>query len=68
LGSEGREAFLAGDLRAILQTRRMGDIAQLSWRQRFDIREHFERVKSVVAEANKQNLNRLAAELKKWRE
>jgi hypothetical protein len=30
---------------------------------RFDTREHFERVKSVVAEANEQNLDRLAAEL-----
>jgi uncharacterized protein YndB with AHSA1/START domain len=36
---------------------------RLSWRQRFDIREHFEQVKSVVAEANEQNLDRLAAEL-----
>ena len=38
---------------------------QLTWRQRFDTREHFERVKSVVAEANEQNLDRLEAELKK---
>jgi uncharacterized protein YndB with AHSA1/START domain len=38
---------------------------RLSWCQRFDTREHFERVKSVVAEANEQNLDRLAAELKK---
>ena len=37
---------------------------RLSWHQRFDTREHFERVKSVVAEANEQNLDRLAAELK----
>ena len=37
---------------------------RLSWRQRFDTREHFERVKSVVVEANEQNLDRLAAELK----
>jgi uncharacterized protein YndB with AHSA1/START domain len=36
---------------------------RLSWRQRFDTREHFEQVKSVVAEANEQNLDRLAAEL-----
>jgi uncharacterized protein YndB with AHSA1/START domain len=36
---------------------------RLSWRQRFDTREHFERVKSVVAEANEQNLDRLAATL-----
>jgi hypothetical protein len=41
----------------------MGDVARLNWRQRFDTREHFERVKSVVAEANEQNLDRLAAEL-----
>jgi len=38
---------------------------RLSWRQRFDTREHFERVKSFVAEANEQNLDRLAAELKR---
>ena len=36
---------------------------RLTWRQRFDTREHFERVKSFVAEANEQNLDRLAAEL-----
>ena len=36
---------------------------RLSWRQRFDTREHFERWKSVVATANEQNLDRLAAEL-----
>jgi len=38
---------------------------RLSWRQRFDTREHFEQVKSIVAEANEQNLDRLEAELKK---
>jgi uncharacterized protein YndB with AHSA1/START domain len=38
---------------------------RLSWRQRFDTREHFERVKSFVAEANEENLDRLAAELKR---
>ena len=32
-------------------------------RQRFDTREHFEQVRSVVAEANEQNLDRLEAEL-----
>jgi uncharacterized protein YndB with AHSA1/START domain len=37
---------------------------RLSWRQRFDTREHFERVKSIVTEANEQNLDRLAAELR----
>jgi len=36
---------------------------RLSWRQRFDTREHFEQVKAVVAEANEQNLDRLAAKL-----
>ncbi len=36
---------------------------RLSWRQRFDTREHFEQVKSLVAEANEQNLDRLAAAL-----
>lgn len=41
---------------------------RLSWRQRFDTREHFERVKSVVAEANEQNLDRLAAELGRSRQ
>ena len=40
---------------------------RLSWRQRFDTREHFERVKSVVAEANEQNLDRLEAELARAR-
>ena len=40
-----------------------GNKTRLSWRQRFDTREHFEQVKSVVAEANEQNLDRLAAEL-----
>ena len=39
------------------------DKTRLSWRQRFDTREHFEQVKSVVAEANEQNLDRLEAEL-----
>jgi uncharacterized protein YndB with AHSA1/START domain len=38
---------------------------RLTWRQRFDTREHFERVKSFVAEANEQNLDRLAGELKR---
>jgi uncharacterized protein YndB with AHSA1/START domain len=42
-----------------------GNKTRLSWRQRFDTREHFERVKSFVAEANEQNLDRLAAELKR---
>jgi len=41
----------------------MGDVTRMSWCQQFDIREPFERVKSVVAEANEQNLDRLAAEL-----
>ena len=41
---------------------------RLSWCQRFDTREHFERVKSVVAEANEQNLDRLEAELKKMQQ
>jgi uncharacterized protein YndB with AHSA1/START domain len=40
---------------------------RLNWRQRFDTREHFEQVKSVVAEANEQNLDRLAAELGRLR-
>ena len=38
---------------------------RLSWPQRFDSREHFDQVKSIVAEANEQNLDRLEAELKK---
>jgi uncharacterized protein YndB with AHSA1/START domain len=41
---------------------------RLSWRQRFDTREHFERVKSFVTEANEQNLDRLEAELKKMQQ
>lgn len=41
-----------------------GDKTRLTWRQRFDTREHFERVKSFVAEANEQNLDRLEALLK----
>jgi len=36
---------------------------RLTWRQRFDTREHFERVKSFVAEANEQNLDRLTGSL-----
>ena len=40
---------------------------RLTWRQRFDTREHFERVKSFVGEANEQNLDRLAAELGRLR-
>ena len=38
---------------------------RLTWCQRFDTREHFEGVKSFVAEANEQNLDRLEEELKK---
>jgi hypothetical protein len=38
---------------------------RLNWRQRFDTREYLERVKSIVADANEQNLDRLAAELKR---
>lgn len=36
---------------------------QLKWRQRFSSREHFEQVRSFVAEANEQVLDRLEAEL-----
>jgi uncharacterized protein YndB with AHSA1/START domain len=36
---------------------------RLTWRQRFSSREHFEQVRSFVAEANEQNLDRLEAEL-----
>jgi uncharacterized protein YndB with AHSA1/START domain len=42
-----------------------GDKTRLTWRQRFDTREHFERVQSFVAEANEQNLDRLEALLKR---
>ena len=38
---------------------------RLTWRQRFDTREHFEQVKSFVAEANEQNLDRLEVELER---
>jgi uncharacterized protein YndB with AHSA1/START domain len=41
---------------------------RLHWRQRFDTREHFERVKSLVAEANEQNLDRLETELARSQE
>ena len=41
---------------------------RLSWRQRFDTREHFEQVKSVVAEANEQILDRLESELGRMRQ
>jgi len=41
---------------------------RLTWRQRFDTREHFERVKAVVSEANEQNLDRLEIELKKMQQ
>ena len=36
---------------------------RLKWRQCFSSREHFEQVRSVVAEANEQVLDRLEAEL-----
>ena len=36
---------------------------RLKWRQRFSSREHFEQVRSFVAEANEQVLDRLEAEL-----
>jgi uncharacterized protein YndB with AHSA1/START domain len=41
---------------------------RLTWCQRFDTREHFEQVKSVVSEANEQNLDRLEVELKKMQQ
>ena len=37
---------------------------QLTWRQVFASREHFEGVKSFVAEANEQVLDRLEAEVR----
>ncbi len=43
------------------------DKTRLMWRQRFDTREHFERVKSFVADANEQNLDRLEAEIARSR-
>ena len=36
---------------------------QLTWRQSFSSREHFEQVKTFVADANEQVLDRLAAEV-----
>ncbi len=36
---------------------------RLTWRQNFSSREHFEQVRSFVAEANEQVLDRLEAEV-----
>jgi len=43
----------------------MGDCPADELASAFDIREHFERVKSFVVEANEQNLDRLAGELER---
>jgi uncharacterized protein YndB with AHSA1/START domain len=40
-----------------------GEQTLVGWRQRFDSAEHRERIAAVVAEANEQNLGRLAAEV-----
>ncbi len=36
---------------------------EVTWRQTFDTREHYERIAEFVASANEQNLDRLAAEV-----
>ena len=41
--------------------------AQLTWRQVFSSREHFDQVKSFVVEANEQVLDRLEAEVARIR-
>lgn len=41
-----------------------GDQTLVGWRQTFDTAEHKARVAAIVAEANEQNLNRLAAEVR----
>ena len=38
---------------------------EVTWRQTFDTREHYERIAEFVASANEQNLDRLAAEVQK---
>ena len=63
LAAEGEQTDVGGQLSEV--TTKAKEKTRLSWRQRFDTREHFARVKSFVAEANEQNLDRLEAPLKK---
>lgn len=44
-----------------------GDGTDVAWRQTFDSIEHYERIAGFVAEANEQNLDRLAAEVERTR-
>jgi uncharacterized protein YndB with AHSA1/START domain len=47
---------------------RQGDQTVIGWRQVFDTAAHRERIAKVVVEANEQNLDRLAAEVRRVRE
>jgi len=38
---------------------------EVNWRQTFDTQEHYERIAPLVASANEQNLERLAAEVQR---
>lgn len=40
---------------------------RVDWRQVFDTAEHRDSIASVVLEANEQNLDRLASEIREWR-
>lgn len=42
-----------------------GDGTEVIWRQTFDTVEHYQRIAQFVAEANQQNLERLAAEVQR---
>ena len=50
-----------------LELHAKGDATEVKWQQTFDTVEHYQRIAEFVADANEQNLERLAAEVTRAR-